>query len=234
MEQRRQRRQRIGARCRNLARNVDLYASDAAQRELHLHRTIRKTCIYARQDAAKTLRRLRHGQSGQGHGPYVRDENLAVGRYCALDRHLRVAPHVYYNLIARAENIVVGGGDTQIGLERKLLVGEHVMTEDTCAAIRLVRNNICHRCRIRSQRIWDYNDRPLRLITLRYAQRCRIDLTRPVYVICRLLGLKLVYLTLRQSTVPVGLDKLLSALRLCGYGYGRRHQQRQNRLSHIM
>ncbi len=229
MKQRGQRRERIGTRRGHLARHVHLYASYAAERQLHLHRTVVKAFVNRRQRAAQTLRRLRDGESRQRDGPHVRHEDLAVGRHRGLDGHLRIAPHVDYHLVARAQHIVVGGGYAEVGFERKPTVGEQIVSEYPTRSLGDRRDRIATIAKA------DTLHEPLLGVGRQTAPHVGVNVgLADVNAVCRrsvhaaaaiflrrivllrfvgILRFQFIDLTLRQRTVAIRLQKFLITLR---------------------
>ena len=60
----------------------------------------------------------------------IRNSNIAIGTDSKLHALLSGTIDIDNKLIARAKNIVLGGGDIHLGLEREVLIIKDVATKD--------------------------------------------------------------------------------------------------------
>ena len=119
VEERCERREGIGAGISNLTYNIHLNTADIAKSELNGGRAAVNTGIDACQRTLDACVCFLHGVTREGDRAYSGDVDSALGGDCAGVVHLSIAPNINQHLIARAEHIVVGSGNVEVGLKTK-------------------------------------------------------------------------------------------------------------------
>ena len=126
MKHRRERRQRIRARCHHFPHHVHLDGTDIPQCHLNIIARVR---INLSQLLLQQLARLLDSHVAQKHRPHIINVHIAVGRDTQAHRVLARTPHVDNDLITRSQTVVFRRSHILVRLECQSFNVENISSE---------------------------------------------------------------------------------------------------------